>query len=403
MKTKFYYYYLRLFNDFMLFSDDVDEVITFGRKIIEEEQYLDFLKFELTNVFSEINYPEEQINNLGIILNYLKKVNKTPKLDEVSTIYEKIKTKRSQNSKYIDEANKKIYNIKNFNDVLEIEPKMIKFDFYVYDSLLNDKKIVESDYYFTSLKKFLIDFPDMFNDKKILNKAYEMIETQPIKKETNKIREEVIYYLTHHKKEIIEGFNQEEVSYAYTGIILQNMLADYKMIEKYKYYISNILIETLDLFIDNSLIASQSEKNNALEIITIYKEKMLKQEHEELKGLFIEKINSSIIKLNKVTIRSDIKRRFDLMLRGLKDSYYNSDLSINDLIKNDLLLLEYLSSDKEIEINDNNIYLSVNKLVNIMPCIFEDLEVKEKTINLLKENRSPKIMISKIKKINKKR
>lgn len=396
MKKGTYYYSLRLFNDFILFCDDISKSISYGKEIIETDYYVNFLKSELNYNFNQVKYPKKQINNLGIIINYLKEINDSEKVDEIKALYEELKNQKYQKEKFIEEANKKVYNIKNLNSVITIDTDMIMFDYYAFQSLIGKNEIVESDYYFTSFKKFLIDIPEIFNDKQVLSKALQVIEEQPIKESTNKIRKEVLHYLKNVKKEYIEGFDNAEVFGVYLGILLQNMLNDYKVIDEYKEYICEVLIDKLDLFAQYGIFESESEKNNAYKIISIYKEKLLKSNPNKRKEVF-EVINNKISFLNKSEINPVKKKKLDLVLRGT----LNYKLDVNKLIKDDLALIEYIMNDREIDIKDNNIYLSVNKFINTMPCIFEDLETKEKIIDLLTTKKCPKSSMSKIKKITK--
>lgn len=412
-KNKLAFYFNKISLDALLISKDFKESLN---EIKIEELTSDINLMVILEKLKNIKYGhyiKEELDNLKIIVEILKSEDINNEIiDEIINEYENVKDTKTDEKVYLIECFYKVMDssyLKGFDYIESIDKENVKytieFDNVTIYTLINDKyEIYETDYYICSIKKFLIEFPEMFKNKKINKRALEILE----KNKSSKDAERLMYKIKNINKFTETNFDILLYKSLYDYIIVQNMLNNNKFLDENIDLITTNKIEILFNLIDEKLIKDEKNKQAAYKILQEYKEKKLPYLSDENKKELIKKINEYIGKLNQMT-------DFDLLLQSeyatrLKNlsvsEFIFNPLKIDELIKKDLAVFSlYMFDDEKYKenleiINHEKLYLSINKFINLNPSMFDDETVYKRTIDLLDANdRNTKKVKNKVNKI----
>lgn len=412
-KNKLAFYFNKISLDALLISKDFKESLN---EIKIEELTSDINLMVILEKLKNIKYGhyiKEELDNLKVIVELLKSENTNNEIiDEIINEYENVKDTKTDEKVYLIECFYKVMDssyLKGFDYIESIDKEEIKdtieFDNVTIYTLINDKyEIYETDFYICSIKKFLIEFPEMFKNKKINKRALEILE----KNKSSKDAERLMYKIKNINKFMDTNFDILLYKSLYDYIIVQNMLNNNKFLDESIDLITTNKIEILFNLIDEKLIKDEKNKQAAYKILQEYKERKLPDLSDENKKELIKKINEYIGKLNQMT-------DFDLLLQSeyvtrLKNlsvsEFIFNPLKIDELIKKDLAVFSlYMFDDEKYKenleiINHEKLYLSINKFINLNPSMFDDETVYKRTIDLLDANdRNTKKVKNKVNKI----
>ncbi len=412
-KNKLAFYFNKISLDALLISKDFKESLN---EIKIEELTSDINLMVILEKLKNIKYGhyiKEELDNLKIIVEILKSEDINNEIiDEIINEYENVKDTKTDEKVYLIECFYKVMDssyLKGFDYIESIDKENVKytieFDNVTIYTLINDKyEIYETDYYICSIKKFLIEFPEMFKNKKINKRALEILE----KNKSSKDAERLMYKIKNINKFTDTNFDILLYKSLYDYIIVQNMLNNNKFLDENIDLITTNKIEILFNLIDEKLIKDEKNKQAAYKILQEYKERKLPYLSDENKKELIKKINEYIGKLNQMT-------DFDLLLQSeyatrLKNlsvsEFIFNPLKIDELIKKDLAVFSlYMFDDEKYKenleiINHEKLYLSINKFINLNPSMFDDETVYKRTIDLLDANdRNTKKVKNKVNKI----
>lgn len=398
-KNKLAFYFNKISLDALLISKDFKESLN---EIKIEELTSDINLMVILEKLKNIKYGhyiKEELDNLKIIVEILKSEDINNEIiDEIINEYENVKDTKTDEKVYLIECFYKVMDssyLKGFDYIESIDKENVKytieFDNVTIYTLINDKyEIYETDYYICSIKKFLIEFPEMFKNKKINKRALEILE----KNKSSKDAERLMYKIKNINKFTDTNFDILLYKSLYDYIIVQNMLNNNKFLDENIDLITTNKIEILFNLIDEKLIKDEKNKQAAYKILQEYKERKLPYLSDENKKELIKKINEYIGKLNQMT-------DFDLLLQSeyatrLKNlsvsEFIFNPLKIDELIKKDLAVFSlYMFDDEKYKenleiINHEKLYLSINKFINLNPSMFDDETVYKRTIDLLDAN-----------------
>lgn len=416
-ELNFALYFNRITIEAMLFEEDLSidiEAMLFEKDFLINNTQINLIVIE--EILEEVSYghyPKIFLENLKKLINGLKRFNNS-KIEDIVKKYEQIKNIETDENVYLYEAIYKVMDstyLKYLNYISldkEALKDSIRFDSVTINTLIdNNMEILETELYIYSIKKFLIEFPEMFLDKNINKRALEILE----KNKNIKDSERLIYKIKHIKKFMENNFNLMIYKSLYEYILLQNMLNNNRILNDNMDKINSDIIENLYMIIDEDLIKDEKNKNTAYTVINKYKEKEIKKLDEKEKKEFIEKINNYIGKLNLISEYNDdiIISEYVTRLDGInKVKYLFNLLDLDLLIIKDLQIINLYMFDEEKyiekreEINHKDIYLSINKFLKLAPSIFDDETIYRRTIELLDNNDlKTKKVKNKVKKIYK--
>ena len=417
-ELRLYNYVNMLYIDYLFFSDNIDEILENESKdAFFNLIFVSSLSFKLNDLLENQYYPIKCIKNLEKIINYLNVsyfdyktideqifCNKIIKL--LNKRFKSIKDKEATNQIYSYEYMMKfgtLENLKKMNsneleiDVNEIEESII-FDYKVIRLLL-EKDFIEDDFsnenYLYSIKKFLSDFPEMFLDKEINERALYILN-----KQCNKESKVLIFKLKNiNKYQKKTNFKYVEFLALYDHILFQNVSLGNKCEVDYKKVIENKSLVTLYSFIDKEMIYDKNAHKNLRNFMFNCLEYVRENKViEELKQFLIE-YNIYLGKLNtyenynfREYIDSELLFRYGFIKSSFKILFnYNDKLQqeIANKVKDDLdiLNLYYLDEEDYIKeketLKDKEIYTSIKKISMILPTIFDDFTINTRTIDML--------------------
>lgn len=403
-------YIIKKFNDAMFVSSNIKEVMeSTDKELFEDPMYLSELLEVLNEMQNNQIYPESAIKNIGILLDNIK--SNTDLVNILRIKYDIVKDMEPSNKFYMNEYYNKFYSMRNKNKYDQNE--VVKSVIYDHQTLIElidqDRSIKENPYYVYSIKKILIEFPEIFLDKRINEKAIKILEKnineEPSKRLINKIK-----HIDKYNSLMFDPINFKSMYYY---VVTQNMMVNECNIEDIIYsdtsYGVNYITDFVYSMIDNELIYNESTKKSIADIMYVLRnynsEKLDRKEYRK----FLEKYNDHLGKLNGLEINPNLyfDTEYELRTKGFdRIKYLFKPLYTERLILNDLEILnmyivdeEEFKEKKEEYKNNDKIYLSINKFLNINPTMFDDEIIKERTLELL-NNRYPKnkILSKKIKK-----
>lgn len=392
-ELNFVLYFNKITIEAMLFEDDLKDI---DLQELSKDINLDTI-LEILNEASYGHYPQIVMNNIGKVIDSLKNIS-NPKIEEIINKYEQIKNIKTDEKVYLIEAFYKVMDSTylKYLDYITLDKEALKdsirFDSVTINTLINnDMEILETELYIYSIKKFLIEFPEMFLDKHINKRTLQILE----KNKNIKDSERLTYKIKHIDKFTQNNFNLIIYKSLYDYIVLQNMLNNNKIFNDNIDKINSDVIENLYRIIDEKLIKDEKNKDIAYRIIYEYKDKELEKLNQEEKKKFIEKINNYIGKLNSIREYNNdiIISEYVTRLDGInKIKYLFKALELDNLIIKDLQIMNLYMFDEEKyiekreEINHKDIYLSINKFLKLTPSIFDDETIYKRTIELLDNN-----------------
>ena len=412
-KNKLAFYFNKISLDALLISKDFKESLN---EIKIEELTSDINLMVILEKLKNIKYGhyiKEELDNLKIIVEILKSEDINNEIiDEIINEYENVKDTKTDEKVYLIECFYKVMDssyLKGFDYIESIDKENVKytieFDNVTIYTLINDKyEIYETDYYICSIKKFLIEFPEMFKNKKINKRALEILE----KNKSSKDAERLMYKIKNINKFTDTNFDILLYKSLYDYIIVQNMLNNNQFLDENIDLITTNKIEILFNLIDEKLIKDEKNKQAAYKILQEYKERKLPYLSDENKKELIKKINEYIGKLNQMTdFNLLLQSEYVTRLKNLSVSeFIFNPLKIDELIKKDLAVFSlYMFDDEKYKenleiINHEKLYLSINKFINLNPSMFDDETVYKRTIDLLDANdRNTKKVKNKVNKI----
>ena len=401
-ELNFVLYLNRIQIEAMLFDDDfsIDDMkaMLFKENFLINNTEINLIVIEeIVEEASYGYYPEIVLKNLEKIINSLKNISNT-KIEEIINKYEQIKDITTDEKVYLIEAFYKVMDSTylKYLDYITLDKEALKdsirFDSVTINTLINnDMEILETELYIFSIKKFLIEFPEMFLDKNINKRALQVLE----KNKDIKDAERLIYKVKHIKKFKNNNFNLIIYKALYDYIVLKNMLNNNKVFNDNIDKINSDIIDNLYEIIDQELIKDDKNKDIAYRMLQEYKEKELEKLNKEEKKVFVEKINNYIGKLNSIREYNNdiIISEYVSRLDGInKIKYLFNILDLDNLIINDLQVMNLYMFDEEKyiekreEIDHKDIYLSINKFLKLTPSIFDDETIYKRTIELLDNN-----------------
>ena len=398
-ELKFVKYFNKLTIDGIIFSNNILEELE--KNDIEELQKdinLECIK-DILDEISYGHYPKSIIENTGILINYIKEnstINKE-KIEELYIMYEKVKETKTDEKLYLFEAFYKVLDsthLPYLDYYIEwIDEKAIresiKFDSYTMYTLVNkEMEILNTELYLYSIRKFLIEMPEMFQDKTINKRTLEILE----KNKNIEGSKRLIHKIKHIDKFMENNFTVPKYKVLYDYILLQNMLNNNTILKQYSNTISRDLISTLFSIIDEDLIKDEKNRKNALQILAMYRENIYENATKEELKEYLKIHNKYLSILNSKTEFSDdmIYSECKTRINGTDTLKYTmKPLDIDNLILKDLQIInlymftEERYKEKKEEIEHSDIYLCINKFLHIMPSIFDDETIYRRTLDLL--------------------
>ena len=379
-----YQYYISVYLESVLFCDDVVLRVQNDIEQLTNPEVL-FILLDLLNELEYTKkYPKEIVDNIGKLIELLKNNTTHELLNKIELKYNEIKDYEYSDEVYYEEAMLKVFNINSAMDESynkEVLRNSIIFDYYTFTSLLDDNiKIDQNYFYILSIKKFLLTYPDMFKDKDIRRRAFNILNK-------NKYEEtdHLIYKIKHINKHQ-NTFNYGEFKALVYYLIVESMVYDREYIKEKEELINYQTIRQLYQIIDDNLISNESVKNNMYVILFKFKELYIDNLDKENKKELLNEYNNYIGKLNSNNEydfdlkKSEHKLRYDIL-----DKLENIEYDISSLLNQDLNYLNYLTTSTEIE-NTDKIYLSINKCIALAPSLFDDPDVYNRTMTLLNKN-----------------
>lgn len=396
-ELEFIKYFNKLTIEGIIFSNNfLEELEENDIEELQTDINLECIK-EILDEISYGHYPKEIIENTGLLINYIKEnstINKE-KIEEIYEKYEKVKDLPTDEKLYLYESFYKVLDSTYLPhlDYIEVDEESIKesikFDSYTMYTLVNeDMKLLNTELYIYSIRKFLIEMPELFQDKTINKRALEILE----KNKNIEGSKRLIHKIKHIDKFIENNFTIANYKELYDYIVLQNMLNNNKILREYSKNINTDLLTTLFSIIDNDLIKDEKNKKNAIEIMSIYKDKVYENESKENIKEYLKIHNEYLSTLNSKIEYNDnmIYTECATRLNGTDTlKYAIKPLDIDNLIIKDLQILGLYMSDKEKyeerkhQIEHDDIYLCINKFIHMMPSIFDDETIYRRTIDLL--------------------
>lgn len=389
-------YFNKIIIDAMLFEATDAILEELGQSDLEELEKdinLDYL-LEVLDEMSYGHYPKHAVNNMGIIINYIKE-NSNKNIEQLFNKYEQIKDLPTDENVYLYEALNKVLNSTHLKylDYIKVDETTIndsiRFDSVTIYSLINENMEIQNTIlYIYSIKKFLSEFPDMFLDKNINARALEILE----KNKHHEGAERLIHKLNHIEKFINNNFDMINYKRLYDYIVLQNMLNNEVIFKQNIQNISEDIMETLYEMIEYKLIKDEENKKKAYEIMHTYKNKVYDSIPQNQKRAYLEKYNKYLGLLNSMTEYSNnmIISEYETRLNGLeKHKYSFKALDIDNLILKDLQIMSLFIFDNEKyleqinQIDHKEIYMCINKFICLAPTIFDDETIYRRTMELL--------------------
>ena len=386
-------FFMSLYNDAIIFSRDKFDEKLKSTEYIDDDSFLKSVIYKINDIIKRQDYPKFAIENLGKMVEYIsKKYKDNNYIEKINIQYDKLLDINS-NDVYAYEAMVKFCGLDcALLDEMDIDCELIEqsiiFDFIAFKDLKMGNDNIEKNYlYIASLKKFFLEFPEMFLDKTINQNARKILELHMDDIEAKRL----MYKLKHIDKFINNNFDYLKFKSLVDYIVIQAMLVNSKQYDLNKKLVGRDKIETLYTMIEKNLLYEPKMRRNALEIMSNYKNDIIlslpkeEKEHE----LFI--YNNMLGKLNtyddkkSILIESECVKRLD-NIGKFKSMFI--PIEIEQLIQNDLLVMIYLLTEKEKkekgkQIDYSNVYSSINKFYNIVPEIFDNPEIYERTMKLL--------------------
>ena len=397
LELKFVKYFNKLTIDGIIFSNNIlDELETNDINELQTDINLECIK-EILDEISYGHYPKSIIENTGILINYIKEncTENKETIEELNNSFNNLKETPTDEKLYLYEAFYKVLDSTYLPhlDYIEVDEESIresiKFDSYTMYTLVNEEmEILNTELYLYSIRKFLIEMPEMFQDKKINKRALEILEKNKNIEGTDRL----IHKIKHIDKFMENNFTVPKYKALYDYIVLQNMLNNNTLLKQYSNRISTDIIATLFSIIEEDLIKDEKNRKNALEILAMYREYIYENATKEEQKEYLKKHNKYLSILNSKTNFSDemVYSECKTRINGTDTLKYTlKPLDIDNLIIKDLQILGlYMSDDKQYikrkqEIEHEDIYLCINKFISIMPSIFDDETIYKRTLDLL--------------------
>lgn len=381
-------YYLTVLNEYLLMSDDIDSILKEKKMLLLSEDYVINLFLKMTDLSKEQYYPKKSVKNIEKIIDFLNENNnKSPYLNGIKFMLLKIKNLNSTGNIYYYDFVLKFANIENAKNIIDLKPyeimikKSIINDYLLLDDLINSKEIKNTKYNIYSIKKYLKEMPDIFLNRDIFDKALNILEN-----DSNKIEAEILIYKLknlRHYSDIFFDYTIFKSFYDY--VFTQNLIIDRDFIKKEKDLINEDIIKNIYYFIDNKFIYDENIKRNILDVMSIYRDKIINDPDVREK---LGEFNDHIGKINLLDRYSNTMLFSEIAVRK---SNFRIIKDIDKLLKYDLYLLNLYLSDEELYlknkslVNPKYIKSSINKFLYIAPSIFDDETIYERTMDLLND------------------
>lgn len=386
-------YYISLYLDSVFFCDDSIVRIKDNIEAITSKETLEIFYNYLEEIESELCYPKEIINSIGEVINYIKPyINEESILSysKVENKYNEIKDLEFNDGKYLYEAILKNFDISSVFDERfnkEVIRNSVIFDYYAFTALLSDEVEIDNNYfYIMSLKKLMLVYPEIFLDININRRALNILEANKEYEES----ERLIYKMNNIEKFQENNFNYSSFVSLIDYIVVESMLLNSKNIKDNKSLLTYSSLNTISELIDKECIDNEKMKKNMYNILSQYKEIYIDEASisKDYRAKLLEKYNNCIGKLNSLKeynqdtvmgefiLRSDFIDKVRIMFKP-----YNLD----ELCKQDIEYIKYLINSSEIE-NKDTFYLTINKCLELLPSMFDNKIIYEKTISLLDKN-----------------
>lgn len=392
-----------------LLSDNIDELLdNSDNNLYKDDIFVNDVLDILTNIVEEQIYPEIFIKNI-------KKL--ASKVDKKNSLFPIIKEKLSK-LKNIKPSNE--YLMQEFNDRFvdvigtykysdELVINSIKSDYITIFNLVdNQMEPTKNPYFVFSIKKMLIENYEMFYDKRINEKAIEILDENIEQYQAKKLRKMISNI---DKKEILFFEPIRFISLYYYAVI-QNAMANKTNIKDLIYGENLNTLEYIEALtytiIDQELIFSDAAKECIEDIMFHLRNYYMDNKNKDDYRMFNAEYNSHLGKLNTSNINAlnFYSSEYSSRIKGTdKLKYYLRPLSVEELLKNDLELLDLYMADKETFDNNKEefrnkkrLYLSINKFVTLCPSMFLDETVYERTLELLGKHSKNKQLRKQIKK-----
>lgn len=384
-------FFMSLYNDAIIFSRDKFEEKLQSTDYIKENSYILSVIHKINEIVERQDYPEYAINNLGKIIDYLGQKYKDNKyVDLARRKYNKLLDINCVEDVYEYEAMVKFCGLDyalldkmDFNR--EFIEQSIVFDLITFKTLLNGSDNIDKNYlYIASLKKFFMEFPGIFLNKKINENAKKILNVNIDDEEAKRL----MYKLNHIEKFTKNNFDYFRFKSLVDYIVIQDMLINRKEYQLNKNLVGKHKMESLYSIIEGNLLYKSKMRNNALEIMSNYKNDVILSLDQLEKKSELTTYYNALGKLNtyeddkSIFVESEYINRLDKMEK-IKAMFIPYDLE--HLIENDMLVLIYLMTEKEKGIDYNNVHLTINKFLNIVPEMFDNPEIYERTMKLLKK------------------
>ena len=403
---EFQKYYISLYLDSVFFCDDSIARIKDNIDSITSSEALEVFYDTLVEIESTLCYPKEVVNSIGEIIDYIETHIKEENIElfnKIKNKYFEIKDLEFNDGKYLYEAILKcldVDNVYNQNFNVEVIRNSIIFDYYAFTSFLSDDIEIDKNYYYImALKKLMIVYPEIFLDKEINKRALDILEKN---KEYDEA-ERLTYKMEHIDLFLDVHFNFSEFTSVIDYTVVEAMLLKRQNIQKYKPLLTSGSIHTVFEIIDKNCLDNEVMKKNLYDIMSTYKEMYFEDPSipKDIKKRFMLKYNEYIGKLNQInnydqdTVMGEFKLRTDIIDK-IKTMF--KPFKLDGLFDQDIEYLKHIIYSSEID-NKDTLYLTLNKCLRLIPSMFDNKKIYDKTMSLLDENNIHNKLVKK--KINK--
>lgn len=411
-------YEIKLFVDFLITRDNVNEIIEqYKEEIINTFNYKTIL--EVYNKIATANlYSKEQIDNFKSILNFVIE-NRTKEHDESETIclkgiVEDIINIEPSYEFYYQEFVKKFTNLDNFidNEYQMIHKEKIelsvKYDYIVYEyltapfDLSKSLNLIINPNFVLSINKFLSEKPEIFKDEILKTRTINYLNYLIAYNEENKIKnDDNIEYLIYLVRKEASPLNIDIIKKYNVLLLINKIMVDNRNIDNTDY--KDVI--TTDYFIENLNNMLLKLKNNGigkyygydikerLKYILSYilnkrNDNETKIKYNEMMSL-LDKISFS--KLNYFLYdEAEIKYTgFEFFKRSIVRIIFGRDMSLEEDMKlsigRDYDALQLLFSKEDIDLNKIDPYYvrSIKKFQTDIPEIFDNDRILERAEKIL--------------------
>lgn len=413
-------YFTNQYIETLMFSNNIEE------ELEDKDRFLNLLF--VSNLYSKLKtiidsdeqfFPKKSIDNLEKIIEFINsKDTELLNVDDeiimqnmikiINKNFEKVKEMDINENIYFYEYLVKKANLEDYKNfkLFDIEPSKeeiedsINFDFKVINILLKND-FEELDYsdirYLYSIKKFFNDLPEMFLDYEINRRTIYILEQQNNKEA--KILISKMNKIEHRQEN--SSFDICKFKSLYDYILTENIMVSNNVELDYKNLIEEETLKTIYYIIDKDLIYNKECNDNIKKVLFNCSDYVRDNYEGENIKEFFEKYNEYLGKLN-------LKREYscyelynsEMILRYSKLNILkiflnlknNFEDKLKELLKLDLEIIKYYLDDKY-DLNkfqDKEVELSIFKFYNLVPSIFNNETIYNKTIDLLNLSKKSK-------------